>query len=175
VQDAYDQLRAAVIDPNPVLYFEHKALYRNLKGSLERSSPRRPLGQAEVVREGNALTVVTYGGALPVCLSIANEYEAAGRFLEVVDLRCIAPLDLQTVTRSVTKTGRLVVVHEDTVTAGIGAEVAAACAETIFWELDAPILRVGALDSPVPFAKPLEDAYLPYGRIRQAIDQCLSA
>jgi len=117
---------------------------------------------------------VTYGGTLEECLRVADDLAAGGISIEVVDLRCVAPLDLETVLASVRRTHRAVIVHEDTLTGGVGAEVAARVADCAFWELDAPVVRVAALDAPVPFARSLEDAYLPNGRIREAVQRCLS-
>jgi 2-oxoisovalerate dehydrogenase E1 component beta subunit len=161
VQDAYDLLRAAVADPNPVLFFEHKALYRSLRGLLERRAPEEPLGRAVVRRPGDDVTVVTYGGMVPRCLDAAGELAGEGIDVEVVDLRTVHPADHETVGASVERTGRLVVVHEDTRSSGVGAEIAARVAEERFFSLDAPIARVAAPDTPVPFALPLEQAYVP--------------
>lgn len=174
VQDAYDLLRAAVRDPNPVLFFEHKALYRRLRADLDRSERDWRLEGAAVRRRGCELTLVTYGGALDECLRVADELAGRGTSIDVVDLRCVAPLDIDTVLASVRQTHRIVIVHEDTLTCGVGAEVAARVSDGAFWQLDAPVLRVGALDAPVPFARGLEDEYLPNGRIREAVERCLS-
>jgi 2-oxoisovalerate dehydrogenase E1 component beta subunit len=170
VQDAYDLLRAAMADPNPVLYFEHKALYRSLRGPLERRRPAEGLGRAATPRPGTQVTVVTYGGMLPRCLEAADQLAGEGIDAEVLDLRTLLPADHGAVADSVRRTGRLVVVHEDTLTSGIGAEVAARAAADAFFHLDAPIARVAAPDCAVPFAQPLEDAYVPtVGRISDAI------
>jgi 2-oxoisovalerate dehydrogenase E1 component beta subunit len=170
VQDAYDLLRAAVADPNPVLFFEHKALYRSLRGPLERRRPEQGLGSAAVARAGTQVTVATYGGMVPRCLEAAHRLAAEGIDAEVLDLRTLLPADHGAVADSVRRTGRLVVVHEDTLTSGIGAEVAARAAADAFFHLDAPIARVAAPDCPVPFALPLEEAYVPtVDRIADAI------
>jgi 2-oxoisovalerate dehydrogenase E1 component beta subunit len=174
VQDAYDLLRAAVADPNPVLYFEHKALYRSLRDDAVSRRPGGELGSAVVRRIGSDLSLVTYGGMLPRCLDVAEAFAAEGVDIEVVDLRTVSPLDMVTVSTSVRKTGRAVVVHEDTRSSGIGAEVVARMAEDEFFALDAPILRCAAPDTPVPFALTLEQAYVPaVERITQAVRQCL--
>jgi 2-oxoisovalerate dehydrogenase E1 component beta subunit len=169
VQDAYDLLRLAVRDPNPVLYFEHKALYRSLKGRLERRAPTGRLGDAAVRRPGADLTVVTYGAMVPRCLAAAEALAADGVDAEVLDLRTVFPADHGAVADSVGRTGRLVIVHEDTLSSGVGAEVAARVAADRFFDLDAPILRVTAPDGPVPFARPLEQAYVP------SVDRILDA
>ncbi len=175
VQDAYDLLRLAVNDPNPVLYFEHKALYRSLKGPLVRRRPEGCLEGARVLREGRDVTVVSYAATLVKCLDVAEKLAGAAVSVEVVDLRCIAPLDFATIAASVRKTGRAVVVHEDTRTLGIGSEIAARLADECFFDLDAPVMRVTAPDTPIPAAKTLEDAFVPsHARIEAAIRECAS-
>jgi 2-oxoisovalerate dehydrogenase E1 component beta subunit len=160
VQDAYDLLRAAVRDPNPVLYFEHKALYRSLKGSLVRRPPTEPLGRALVRTRGDDVTVVTYGGMVRRCLDAATRLR--GRVgVEVVDLRTVHPVDWDTVLAAVRRTGRVVIVHEDTLSSGIGAEVAARVVDAAFYDLDAPVRRLAAPDTPVPTAPAQEAAYVP--------------
>ncbi len=161
VQDAYDLLRAAVRDPNPVLYFEHKALYRALRGPLVRNHGAYDAERAAVRRAGADVTVITYGGMLRRCLDAADALAARGIDAEVVDLRSVFPLDTATVLESVRATGRAVVVHEDTLSSGVGAEIAARLADALFFDLDAPIRRVAAPDTPVPYARPLEDAFVP--------------
>jgi 2-oxoisovalerate dehydrogenase E1 component beta subunit len=161
-QDAYDLLRLAVRDPNPVLYFEHKGLYRSLHGAVERREPDGDaLSRAAIRRPGADVTVVTYGGMLPACLAAAEELDAEGIDVEVLDLRTVFPADHDAVGESVCRTGRLVVVHEDTLSSGVGAEIAARVAQDFFFRLDAPVARVAAPDAPVPFAQPLEGAYVP--------------
>ncbi len=176
VQDAYDLLRLAVRDPNPVLYFEHKALYRSLRGPLVRGVPTGRLGESAVRRPGSDLTVVTYGGMLPRCLAAADLVAEEGIEVEVVDLRTVFPADHAGVAASVERTGRLVIVHEDTLSSGIGAELAARIVSDHFYALDAPISRVAAPDAPVPFARPLEEAYVPsMARILDAIRTTVDA
>jgi 2-oxoisovalerate dehydrogenase E1 component beta subunit len=174
VQDAYSLLRLSVRDPNPVLFFEHKALYRSLKGTLDRSKICLPIGRAEVRAEGDRLTIVTYGGLVRSCLEVAQTLAAEGIHVTVVDVRSLLPLDMETVMTSVKSTGRVLIVHEDTRTHGVGAEVAAHLAEASFFNLDAPIVRLTAPDSPVPLSKPLEDAFIPQvAAIREAALRCL--
>jgi 2-oxoisovalerate dehydrogenase E1 component beta subunit len=176
VQDAYDLLRAAVADPNPVLFFEHKKLYRSLRGELERRPATADLGVAAVRRQGADVSVITYGGMLPTSLDAAAALEEEGIDVEVVDLRTVAPLDMETVGASVRKTSRVVIAHEDTLSSGIGAEVAARLADGEFFSLDAPLLRVAAPDCPVPTAPALEAAYVPtVERIREAVKACLNS
>ncbi|MCU4184964.1 alpha-ketoacid dehydrogenase subunit beta [Acidiferrimicrobium sp. IK] len=175
VQDAYHLLRAAIRDPNPVLFFEHKALYRSQRGDLTRSQPAQPLGRAAVRRSGGDVTLLSYGGLVGRCLEVADLLHAEGASVEVIDLRTVYPLDIETILASVTKTSRLVVVHEDTLSSGIGAEVAARVAEHAFHCLDAPIRRITAPDTPVPFALPLETAFIPSAsRIAEGVRACLT-
>jgi len=176
VQDAYDLLRASVADPNPVLFFEHKRLYRSMHGPLERRAGGASLGEAAVRREGSDATLVTYGGTLPTCLEAATALAGEGIDVEVLDLRTIAPLDMDTVAASVRKTSHAVIVHEDTCTSGIGAEIAARLADREFFSLDAPVMRVAAPDCPVPTAPALEAAYVPSAkRVCEAVRACLTS
>jgi 2-oxoisovalerate dehydrogenase E1 component beta subunit len=171
VQDAYDLLLASILDPNPVLFFEHKALYRSMRAPLERRAGGATLGEAAVVRPGVDVTVVTYGAMLRRCAEVCDEL--AGEVdVELVDLRTVHPFDWPTIEASVRRTGRVVIVHEDTGSSGIGAEIAARIVDTCFFDLDAPVRRVTAPDAPVPFAKALEDAYVPSAAaIRTAIEE----
>jgi pyruvate/2-oxoglutarate/acetoin dehydrogenase E1 component len=175
VQDAYDLMRLAVADPNPVLYFEHKALYRSLKGPLERRRPAGDLSQARVVRAGADITLISYAATLQRGLAAAERLAQEGIDVEVVDLRCIAPLDFETIAASARRTSRVVIAHEDTRTLGIGAEIAARLAEACFYDLDAPIMRATSPDTPIPAAKSLEDAFLPsVESISAAIRACVA-
>jgi 2-oxoisovalerate dehydrogenase E1 component beta subunit len=177
VQDAYDLLRAAVRDPNPVLYFEHKGLYRSARGPLVRRPPALRLDEsaAAVRRAGADVTVVTYGGMLRPALAAAEQLELEGIDTEVVDLRVVFPADHDLIGRSVEKTSRLVIVHEDTLSSGVGAEIAARVVADRFYALDAPIRRVAAPDTPVPFAAPLESAYVPStATIAEAVREVVS-
>jgi 2-oxoisovalerate dehydrogenase E1 component len=167
--DTYGLLRAAIRDPNPVVFIENRLLYGR-KGPRPPADHLVPLGRAAVVREGTAATVVSMSRMLLETVAVADDLAAEGIAAEVIDLRTIAPLDLDTVLRSVEKTGRLLVVHEAVRDFGIGAEVAATVAEKAFWHLDAPVARVGGPSSPVPYAPNLEHAWLPdRAAIRDAI------
>ena len=161
VADAYGLLRAAIHDPNPVLYFEHKYLYRRLKDDLPAPDFRVPLGKARVVREGRDLSVITYGAMLHVALEAAGRLEADGISLEVVDLRTLKPLDQETLLASVRKTSRALVLTEEQCTGSVAGEVAARIAEHAFAWLDGPVTRLCCPDTPVPYSPTLEDAYLP--------------
>ena len=157
-QDAYSLLRSAIDDPDPVIFVEHKGLY-GVRGDVD-SSVKMPIGQAAVVRPGRALTLVSYGASVAVCLSAANHIvEHNGIDVEVIDLRTLQPWDKATVLASVSKTHRVAIVHEAVQAFGVGAEIAACIAEDAFDELDAPVMRVGAPFMPVPFARSLEMQY----------------
>jgi 2-oxoisovalerate dehydrogenase E1 component beta subunit len=159
--DAYGLIKSAIRDDDPVLYFEHKYLYRRLKDELPGDDFTVPIGEARVVREGTDMSIYTYGWMVEQSLEAARDPEAEGVSVEVVDLRTLAPLDKETILRSVEKTSKALIVHEDTRTLGVGAEVAAILAEEAFDLLDGPIVRVTAPDTPVPFSPPLEKAFLP--------------
>jgi 2-oxoisovalerate dehydrogenase E1 component beta subunit len=160
--DAKGLLASAIEDPNPVLFFEHKHLYRRLKGDVPDERYTIPIGRARIHREGDDVTVVTWGAMV---WTAADAAERAGGELglsvEIVDLRSVLPWDRETVLASVEKTSRVLVLHEDTRTAGFGAEIAATIAEEAFEHLDGPIRRIAAPDTPVPFAPALEKAFVP--------------
>lgn len=159
--DAKGLLTAAIRDDDPVIYLEAKPLYRSLRGPVPPGDHLVPLGEAAVVRLGRDLTIVAYGTQVHEALRAARRLAADGIEAEVVDLRTLKPLDVDTVIDSVRRTSKLLVVHAANRLCGVGAEVAALCAELAFDDLDAPIVRLGGLDVPVPFSPPLEDAYRP--------------
>jgi len=160
--DTKGLLKTAIRDNNPVVFLEHKKTYRLVRGEVPDEEYTIPLGVADVKRQGRDLTVVTYGLTLHYCLEAAQQVAAEGIDVEVVDLRTLTPLDTDTVLESVTKTGKLLIVHEDNITGGVGAEIAALVAEQAFEHLDAPITRLCGPDVPtMPYAKTLEDAYMP--------------
>ena len=162
--DAAGLLRAAIRDDDPVLFLEHKRLYRSLRvpdAEFERAPEVVPLGKAAVRRTGNALTIASYGAAVWMALEAAERLASEGIEAEVLDLRCLVPLDREALFGSVRRTSRLVVLHEDNLTGGFGGEIAALAAEHLFGDLDAPVVRIAAADTPVPYAAELEDAVLP--------------
>ncbi len=159
-QDAHDMLPAALADPDPVFIFEHQLLYAS-EGEVDLGAPPAKIGVAEVRRPGTDVSLVTYGGSLFKALDAAKELESAGVNAEVLDLRTLRPLDVDAVCASVAKTHRVVFVDEGWKTGSFAAELAALCAERIFYELDAPIARVCSAEVPMPYAKHLEDAALP--------------
>jgi 2-oxoisovalerate dehydrogenase E1 component len=159
--DARGLLKAAIRDPNPVMLFEHKFLYRRIKDALPEGEGLARIGEAKVLRPGTDLTLIGYGATTWTCLEAANDLAAEGHQAEVIDLRTLVPYDEATVTASVRKTNRALIVHEAPLTLGFGAEVAARLADAAFPYLDAPIRRVTYPDRPVPYAKVLENALLP--------------
>jgi 2-oxoisovalerate dehydrogenase E1 component beta subunit len=161
VRDARGLLKAAIRDDNPVVFFEHKRLYRSLKEDLPEVQEPEPLGKVRVAREGDDLSIVTYGGTLSYCLSAAETLAGEGVSAEVVDLRTLLPLDFEGVKRTLEKTGKLLVVHEDRRTGGIGGDIVARVVEEAWESLDAPPRRVTAIDCHTPFAQTLESAVLP--------------
>jgi 2-oxoisovalerate dehydrogenase E1 component len=172
--DAKGLLLSALEDGNPVLYLEHKLLYRSLKGRVPEGYYTLPIGRARVAREGGDATVVTYGVGVSWALEASASLARAGREIEVVDLRSLMPWDVETVVGSVRKTGRALVLHEAPLTGGFGGEVAATIGAEAFEWLDAPVTRLGALDTPVPFAKSLEAVFSPKGRLLTAIRELLA-
>ncbi len=169
-EDAKGLLLASIRDPNPVLFFEHKGLYRSVQGEVPEADYEVPLGQARIAREGDRATVVTYGSGVGWALAEAERTPG----LELIDLRSLLPWDRDTVFASVRKTSRCLVLHEDTLFGGIGGEIAAEIGQHCFDALDAPIMRVGALDTPVPFAKPLEESFLPRERFPESLRRLLA-
>jgi 2-oxoisovalerate dehydrogenase E1 component beta subunit len=159
--DAKGLLKAAIRDDDPVLYFEHKFLYRRIKEELPREDYVVPIGKAAVRREGRDLSILTYGAMVWTALEAAETLEREGLDTEVVDLRTLFPLDEEAILSSVAKTNKAILLHEATRTGGIGAEIAAVLAERCFEYLDAPLLRVTAPDTPVPYSPPLEEFFLP--------------
>jgi len=164
--DAKGLMLAAVRDNNPVLYLEAKGLYGFFRTDLREEVPlgaehEVEIGRARVRREGKDLTVLTYGSMVWASLAAADELAANGVDTEIVDLRTLWPLDLDTIRRSVEKTHRVLMVHEDTRRGGLAGELSAILADELFWQLDAPLRRVTAPDTPVPYSPPLEHDYLP--------------
>ena len=159
--DAKGLIKSAIRDNDPVIFLEHKGLYRRIKDDLPSGDYTVPIGKAKVVREGEDLTIVTYGAMLWVALEAADKLAEEGASVEVVDLRTLLPLDRETVCESVKKTSKVLLLHEDTRTAGMAGELAVSITESVFEYLDGPIVRVTAPDTPVPYSPTLEDAFLP--------------
>jgi pyruvate/2-oxoglutarate/acetoin dehydrogenase E1 component len=156
--DAKGLLASAIRDPNPVIFLEHKHLYRRVKGDVPDGDHTVPIGQARIAREGEEMTIVAYGSTVALAEQAADELDES---IEIVDLRSLWPLDTETVLSSARKTGKVLVAHEATRSCGVGAEVAALIAEQAFEQLDAPIARLTTPDVPIPFSPPLEQRVLP--------------
>jgi 2-oxoisovalerate dehydrogenase E1 component beta subunit len=160
--DAKGLMKSAVRDNNPVLYFEFKYLYRRIKGEIPDGDYTIPLGKGEVKREGGDIALITYGSTVHLALEAAETLRREdGVETKIVDLRTLIPLDTELILESVRDTGKVLIVHEANLTGGIGGEIAALIADRAFDHLDAPIRRLGALDTPVPYAPTLEEAVLP--------------
>jgi 2-oxoisovalerate dehydrogenase E1 component beta subunit len=161
--DAKGLIKAAICDPDPVLYFEHKKLYRlpRLREELPADDYIVEIGKARVVRSGRDLSIITFGAMVLTAIDAAEELEREGLDVEIIDLRTLAPLDKPAILASVKKTSKAIVLHEASRTGGIGGELAATIAEEAFEWLDAPVVRLASLDTPVPYSPPLEDYYLP--------------
>lgn len=165
-EDAKGLLAAAIEDPNPYLYFEHKALYRSISGNVPDAYYTTEVGKAVVNREGSDVSIITYGMGVHWANQVADESDVS---IEIIDLRTLLPWDKRTVEDSVKKTGRVLVLHEDCLTGGIGGEIAAWISEYCFEYLDAPVMREGSLDTPVPFAADLEKNFLPNERLEKRL------
>ncbi len=161
--DAKGLIKAAIRDPDPVLYFEHKKLYRlpRLREELPEDDYIVEIGRARTAREGRDLSILTFGAQVLTALDAAEELEREGLDVEVIDLRTLAPLDKAAILASVRKTSKVMVLHEAARTGGIGGEIAGIIAEEAFEWLDAPVVRVAAIDTPVPYSPPLEEYHLP--------------
>jgi pyruvate/2-oxoglutarate/acetoin dehydrogenase E1 component len=160
-EDAKGLLATAIEDPNPVLYFEHKHLYRRIKGEVPEDRYTTPFGEARIHREGEDITVITWGAMVYTADEAASKLAEEDVSVEVLDLRTLIPWDREAVLASVARCSKVLVLHEDTKTGGFGAEIAATIVEEAFEQLDAPVRRVAAPDSPVPFAPSLEKAFIP--------------
>ncbi len=160
-EDAKGLLASAIEDANPVLYFEHKHLYRRIKAEVPEERFTVPIGRARTHREGEDVSVITWGAMVHTAGEAAGQLAEEDVSVEVIDLRTVIPWDKEAVLESVTKTSKVLVLHEDTRTGGFGAEIAATIAEEAFESLDAPVKRIAAPDTPVPFSPPLEKAFIP--------------
>ena len=169
--DAKGLLTSALREPNPVMFFEHKYLYRSIRGSVPKEYYTLPIGQARIAREGTGGTIVTWGTGVSWGLEVAEtllEYD-----LEVIDLRTLIPWDRESVFASVKKTGRILVLHEATLSGGFGGEIAAVIGEHLFDQLDAPVMRCASLDTPVPFNKGLEEQFMAKNRLEESVTQLM--
>jgi 2-oxoisovalerate dehydrogenase E1 component beta subunit len=159
--DAKGLIKSAIRDNDPVVFFEHKALYRRIKEDLPEDEYTVPIGKARVFRPGTDLSIITYGAMVYVAEEAAEELAKEGISMEIVDLRTVLPIDEETILASVRKTSKAILLHEDVLTGGVGGELAARIAERAFEHLDGPVVRIAAPDTPIPYSPPLEDAFLP--------------
>ena len=173
--DAKGLLKSCIDDPNPVLYFEHKFMYRSIKGKVPENDYNIEIGKAKIIKKGTDLSVISYGMGIHWALDVAKKLERDNINLEVVDLRSLLPWDKETVKQSVLKTNRVLILHEANMTGGVGSEISAYVAEHCFEYLDAPVVRVASIDTPVPFASKIEkEIYLPINKIEQKIKELLN-
>jgi len=171
-EDAKGLLIAAVNDPNPVMYFEHKALYRSISGSVPESYYETEIGKARLVCEGDDISIITYGMGVHWATQFAASRNDIS--IDILDLRTLLPLDYDAIRSSVKRTGKVLLLHEDSLTGGIGGEIAAWIGEHCFEMLDAPVLRCASLDTPIPFNMELENNFLAKSRLDQKIEQLLN-
>ena len=169
--DAKGLLAASIADPNPVLFFEHKALYRSVRGMVSENYYHLPLGKANVLTRGEEVTIITYGAGVHWALELD---EALKNKCRIVDLRCLMPLDKETIIRAVKATGKVLLLQEDSAFGGIGSDLSAMIAENCFEYLDAPIRRVASLETPIPFAAALETQYLAKSRLVRTLKELLA-
>ena len=170
--DAKGLLNASIEDPNPVLFFEHKYLYRSMKSEVPEAYYTTEIGKAVSVHSGNDITIITYG--LGVHWAIEEMSKRQGVSAEIIDLRSLVPLDVDAIYEAVKKTGKVIVLHEDCLVGGIGGEISALINEHCFESLDAPVMRVASLNSPVPFAENIEKLFLPKTRLQKTVDRLLN-
>lgn len=170
-EDAKGLLLAAIEDPNPVMFFEHKALYRSVSGMVPEGYYTIEIGQARKVKEGNDISVITYGSGVHWALEYAQQHPEVS--MDILDLRSLAPLDYEAIAATVKKTGKVLVLHEATLTGGIGGEISAWIIEHCFKYLDAPVMRCASLDTPVPFAIELEQNFMAKNRLHDTVQKIM--
>ncbi len=170
--DAKGLLIAAINDPNPVMFFEHKALYRSVSGMVPTDYYEIEIGKANVVQEGNDVSIITYGAGVHWALEISKQLSDVS--IQILDLRTLAPLDYEAIEATVKKTGKVLVLHEDTLIGGIGGEISAWINEHCFESLDAPVMRCASLDTPIPFAIPLENNFLAKARLKESLEKLVN-
>ncbi|MEY3059399.1 MAG: hypothetical protein RL000_751 [Bacteroidota bacterium] len=170
--DAKGLLMAAIQDPNPVMYFEHKVLYRSISGEVDTSPYVVEIGKASLTQQGDDVSVITYGAGVHWALEYAKQHPELS--IEILDLRSLMPLDYQAIEQTVRKTNRVLVLHEDNLTGGIGAEITAWISEHCFQYLDAPVMRCASLDTPIPFSPELEQQYLAKSRLHDAMQKLMN-
>ncbi|OYW78617.1 MAG: dehydrogenase, partial [Sphingobacteriia bacterium 32-37-4] len=170
--DAKGLMIAAINDPNPVLFFEHKALYRSISGKLPQAYYEVAIGKAITVKEGDDISIITYGAGVHWALEYQEAHPEIS--LHILDLRTLAPLDYDAIKAAVEQTGKVLILHEDNLVGGIGGEISAWISEHCFELLDAPVLRCASLDTPIPFNIELEKNYMAKSRLDQQVQQLLN-
>ena len=170
-EDAKGLMISSIENPNPVLFFEHKALYRSIRGKVPEGYYNIEIGKAKLLRVGNDLTVITYGSGVHQALKVVEKNSIS---CDLIDLRTLSPLDSNSIIRSVNKTGKAIVLHEDSLFGGLGSEISSIIMENCFENLDAPVKRVGSLNTPIPFEESLERQYLPFERFEKEITDLLN-
>jgi Pyruvate/2-oxoglutarate dehydrogenase complex, dehydrogenase (E1) component, eukaryotic type, beta subunit len=169
--DAKGLLLSAISDPNPVMYFEHKALYRSISGDVPEGYYTTEIGKASIVQEGEDLSVITYGMGVHWALDYAKKHPEYSMY--ILDLRTLLPLDYTAIYDAVKATGKVLLLHEDTLIGGIGGEISAWISEHCFEHLDAPIMRCASMDTPVPFSIPLEEQFLAKSRLHEVVERLM--
>ena len=170
--DAKGLLIAAINDPNPVLFFEHKALYRSINGPVPDEYFEVEIGKARLVQSGSDLTIITYGAGVHWAMQYAKDHAAVSIY--ITDLRTLLPLDYEAIKTAAEATGKVLVLHEDTLTGGLGCEVAAWIGENCFEKLDAPVMRCCSLDTPIPFNIELEKKFMAYSRLHECVEKLVN-
>ena len=168
--DAKGLIKSAIRDNNPVLYLEHKFLYRRIKEELPAEDYTVPIGKARVAREGRDLSIITYAAMVHLALDAATELAKEGIEVEILDLRTLSPLDVDAISATAKKTNKVLILHEDVRTGGLAGEITALINEHCFEDLDGPVLRITSADSPVPFSPPLEEFFLP--KLKDVVEKC---
>ena len=171
-EDAKGLMIAAINDPNPVMYFEHKALYRSVTGNVPDEYYEIEIGKARQVQQGEDVTIITYGAGVHWAMEYAEKNKDIS--IEILDLRTLLPLDYLAIKEATEKTGKVLILHEDSLTGGIGGEVAAWIGENCFDKLDAPVMRCASLDTPIPFNLDLEKNFMAYGRLRETLERLIN-
>ena len=169
--DAKGLLIAAINDPNPVMYFEHKVMYRSISGNVPEEYYEVPIGKAKLVEEGEDISIITYGMGVHWALQYAKQHTEVS--LDILDLRTLLPLDYDAIKASVKRTGKVLILHEDTLMGGIGGEISAWITEHCFECLDAPVIRCASLDTPIPFNTMLEKNFLANKRLDESLDKLM--
>tara|TARA_B100001750_G_scaffold246119_1_gene267505 strand:- start:16 stop:1998 length:1983 start_codon:yes stop_codon:yes gene_type:complete len=173
--DAKGLLNESIEDPNPVLFFEHKNIYRSIKGNVPNEYYNIKIGKADIKRVGKDITIITYGMGVHWALNLSEKLKNEGIDIEIIDLRSLVPWDKELVEESISKTNKVLILHEANLTGGVGAEISAHISEKCFTLLDAPVMRLGAIDTPVPFSEGLEkEIYLPINKIEQKIKELIN-